>query len=124
MPVYPGNDLATLLYENRQAFLFIEEPVKVGERSVAFQLRRERGASYPFGVSFEASFSANPGAFEIDIQIADRDEPGAYVTAATLDSANASFTARYDMTNLWPKYVSAVVVALTNAVNVTLMVTR
>jgi len=120
MPAYPGNNLAQILYENRQGLLFITEPVTVGEASIAFELRRERGAYYPWGCSFQVSFDGDPGAFEIDVQVADTDVDANYVTVATIDSAPG----RFDMTNLWPKYVRVLVVALANAVNATVMVTR
>jgi hypothetical protein len=120
MPAYPGNNLAKLLYENRQAFLFLAELVVAGEASHAYELRRERGASYPWGCSFQLSFSADPGAFEINIQVADTDVDTNYVTVATIDTAPG----RFDMTNLWPKFVRAQVGSITNAVNVTLLVTR
>lgn len=124
MPAYPGNDLAKLLYENQQAFLWNNEVAVVGSASIAFQLRRERGASYPFGASFELFFSGAPGVFEMDIQVADTDQDLRYITVATIAAVNANNVTRYDMTNLYPKYVRGKLVALANVVNTTLQVTR
>jgi hypothetical protein len=124
MPPYPGNDLAKLQYENTQVFLFNNEVITVGTPSVAFQLRRERGASYPFGASVEVSFSGDPGDFEFDVQIADTDNTNNYITIGEITSTNATFVGRYDITNLWPKYVRVLPVSLTNAVNATVLLTR
>jgi hypothetical protein len=124
MPGYPGNNLATLLYENRQAFLFQNERVSAGERSVAFQLRRTRGNFYPWGASFAVRFSGAPGTFAIDIQVADADEDASYVSVTTLNSVSGGNAARYDMMNIFPRFVRASVGSLGNAVNATLMVTR
>lgn len=124
MPNYPGNDLAELLYENKQAFFFNNEAITAARPSMAFQLRRERGASYPFALSVELFFSADPGVFEFDVQIADTDQDSHYITVAQLTAVNATFVTRYDMTNLWPKYIRILPVTLTNVVNATAMVTR
>jgi hypothetical protein len=121
MPGYPGNNLATLLYENRQAFLFQNETVNAGERSVAFQLRRTRGNFYPWGASFAVKFSGPPGAFTFDIEVADADEDANYVSVAQLSDTGES---RYDMMTIFPRFVRASVGSLGNAVSATLMVTR
>jgi hypothetical protein len=124
MPGYPGGGNAGLLRSNRQAFLFNNEIVAVGAASIAVQLERISHSSYPFGVSFQAKFSANPGVFGIDIQIADTDLDADYVTVATISASNATFVGRYDLTNLWPRFVRAHVSALGNSVGVTVLVTR
>lgn len=121
MPGYPGNNLATLLYENRQAFLFRNEAVSAGERSVAFQLRRTRGNFYPWGASFAVSFSAAPGAFTFNIEVADADEDADYVSVAQLSDTGSP---RFDMMTIFPRFVRASVGSVANAVNATVMVTR
>lgn len=105
--------------------MFNAEAVTAPEASIAFQLRRERGASYPFGCSLEVSFSADPGAFEIDIQMADLDVDSHYVTENVIAGGlNASFVGRLDLPIFWAKYIRAYVKTLTNPVNVTLLLTR
>ncbi len=133
MPPYPGNGLATLLRDNRQAYLWHNATVPVnaaqGSLSHAFQLERVNRAAYPWGVSFEVSFSGAPGAFEIDIMGANADigspSPGNFIQLGNITVVNASNVGRWDMpTNMWPKYVAGFVKTLTNAVTVTLQVTR
>jgi hypothetical protein len=125
MPGYPGADQAQLLYENRQAFLFQNETVAAGTASIAYQLRRERGAFYPWGMSLELSFSANPGTFEIDIETADTDDNAHYVTINTLTGGlNTFYVGRLELPSFWAKYVRAQVVSITNTVAVTILLTR
>jgi len=133
MPTYPGNNLATLQYENTQKFLFQNEFYGIGGgqqmpslnfRSIAYQLRRERGASIPFGASFELHFSGAPGAFAIDVQTADTDVDVNYVTVNTFNAVNANNSASIQLPAFWAKFVRAVIQTLTNPVNTTLMVTR
>lgn len=129
MPGYKGNGLATLLRSNQQGDLWLKESVPVGSYSTAFQLERISHSSYPWGLSFEAVFSADPGTFEIDILGANNDTgdpgPGNYVQLGTITSVNASFVGRLDMaSNMWPKFVRAYLKTLTNAVVVSLQVTR
>jgi hypothetical protein len=136
MPAYPGPGLAQLLRVNRQGFLWNVETVPVGSYpgslSQALQLERLDNAAYPWGASFEITFAANPTGFSINILGANTDAPQNYITLGTVTQASPTgqtgtggFIWRYDMaTNLWPKYVAAFMTSLTNAVNVTLTVTR
>ncbi len=125
MPPYTGPAQAKLILENRQVFLFQNETVGAGTSSIACQLRRERGNFYPFGMSLELSFSGDPGAFEVDIQTADTDQNAKYVTINMITAGlNASFTGRVELPAFWAKYVRAKIVTLTNAVAVTVLLTR
>lgn len=128
MPPYPGPEQATLLYENRQAYLFLTETAVIGTASVAYQLRRERGNSYPKGISIEIAFSVDPGAYEFDVQAADLDEPGHYVTVGSLGGAgsttNATFVSRLEFPQWYAKYVRLMPVTQTNAATVSALVTR
>jgi hypothetical protein len=133
MPSYPGNALATLLRDNRQAFLWQAETVPAsasqGSLSVSFQLERINRTMYPWGVSFECIFGGAPGAFEIDIVGSNTDiglpVPGYYVQLGNITSVNGANVGRWDMpSNMWPKYVAGYLKTLTNAVSVTLTVTR
>ena len=123
----PG--LAKLLYENQQAWLFggpgAYEALDAGISSVAFQLRRERGAFYPFGASFELAFNGAPGAFEIDLQTADIDEDSHYVTLTNFSTGlNSSNVGRIELPSFWARFVRAKIVTLTNSVGIQLLVTR
>lgn len=125
MPNYTNNGLAQLLYENRQAFLWNNETVVAGNSSIAFQLHRERGAFYPWGMSLELSFSGDPGAFEVDIETADVDIDTHYVTINTMTSGlNSSYVGRLELPSFWAKYVRAQVATLTNSVAITVLLTR
>jgi hypothetical protein len=133
MPGYSGNALAALLRDNQQAFLWQKEVIPAnaaqGSLSVAFQLERINRSFYPWGLSFEASFASAPGAFEIDIMGANTDigfpNPGYFIQLGNITSVNGSNVGRWDMAaNMWPKYVAAFMKTLTNAVAVTLQVTR
>ena len=125
MPGYPGTGQAQLIYENRQVFLFQNETVAAGTASIAFQLHRVRGSSYPFGMSLEIGFSADPGTFEVDIQTSDTDDNPHFVTINTVNSGlNSFFVGRVELPSFWAKYVRARVVTLTNAVAITVKLTR
>ena len=125
MPGYSGTAQAQLLYENRQVFLFENETVAAGTSSIAYQLRRERGAFYPWGISLEFWFSADPGAFEIDLQDADTDQDSHYVTVNAITTGlNASYVTRIELPSFYAKYVRVKLVTLTNAVNLSVLLTR
>lgn len=125
MPNYTGDAKAKLLNTNTQAYLWKAETlVGLPVASVAFQLSRIKSASYPFGVSYELRFSGAPGAFQLDIQDADTDVEENYVTIYTQSSVNSNNAARIELPNLWTKFVRGRLVTLTNAVAITLKVTR
>jgi hypothetical protein len=133
MPAYPGNGLAQLVAVNRMAYMWQNESVaanaSVGSLSMAYRLSRLDGAFYPWGASFEVSFSAAPGAFNIYIMGANTDigypAPGYYIQLGNIAVVNSSNVGRWDMpSNQWPTFVAAFMAQLTNSVNVTLSVTR
>lgn len=126
MPSYvAGNADLNLLYPEGQQFMWNAETVAGGTASTAFRLYRRRDTFYPFGASFELTFGGAPGVFEVDIQTADTDLAANYVTINTITGGlNASNIGRLELPNFWARYVRAVVVTLTNAVVVTVKVTR
>jgi hypothetical protein len=137
MPGYPGSGQAALIRENRQVFLFQNETIPAGtvnSASIAVQLERIRSLAYPWGVSFEIYFTdstgvtpANPGNFEVDVQTADVDENTHYCTISALTSVsslNSYFVGRIELPQFWAKYVRVYLKTLTNAVNITALVTR
>jgi hypothetical protein len=130
MPGYQ-NAQAVLLRQNQQRFLFQQEQVSAGRASTALQLERVNRSFYPWGVSFQVAFTdvngnpANPGTFEVDIQTSDIDQDAQYCTLNSVTGPlNAGYAARQELVNFWAKYVRAYVKTLTNAVYVTLLVTR
>lgn len=56
------------------------ETVAVGERSIAANLAPRPGGGSPAGVEVRVFANANPGAAEVDVQIANVDADGAYTT--------------------------------------------
>lgn len=132
MGAYPGPNQANFLRDNSLRYMWDNEPVVAGELSVAFMPERINRSFYPYGMSFEASFSGNPGVFEIDIMGANNDVQQNYVFLGSITSTNnaygsifAGYVGRWDMpSNMWPKYVAGYIKALANAVNVTLTVAK
>jgi hypothetical protein len=123
MPAYPGNGLAKLINANQQKYLFESETVAVGESSVAYQLERLPNVVYPWGMSFEFSFSGAPGTFQVDIQTADIDQDSHYVTINSLTGGlNTSNVGRIELPSFWAKYVRVNVVSFANAATVKLSV--
>jgi hypothetical protein len=126
MPSYPGTGQATLLNCNTQKFFWSKERIPVGGTSVAFELHRVRGNFYPWGAAIEVSFTGSPGAFEVDIQGAETDQDSNYVNLsnAVISVVNGNYVGRYDLMNVYPKFVRLRINALTNDVNITAKITR
>jgi hypothetical protein len=91
---------------------------------VAFQLERVRSAHYPWGFSVEVAFSGPPGAFEIDVMVADTDNPNYFISATNISAVNSGNVGRVDVLNSWAKYVAVYVKTLSNAVAITAQITR
>jgi hypothetical protein len=134
MSGYGGTGKAKLLRDNQQVFLFQQQVVAAGTASIAVQLERVNRSFYPWGVSFQVYFTdangnpSSPGTYEIDIQSSDIDADSQYCLEKSLigTNANASFVERLEFppNTFYAKYVRAVVKTLTNAVNVSVLVTR
>lgn len=126
MPPYAGTGKAQKINYNQQMFLWQNEAVAAGQQSLAVQLTRIEGRSYPWGAAVELSFSGPPGVFEVDVQASETDTAGSYVTVAKIQAVNASNVGRADLTPsiLYAKFLSLNMVSLTNAVNTTALVTR
>lgn len=94
------------------------EAVAAGGKSVPICLARS--ANLPNCVSVQLEFAADPGAFAVDLQVADTDADKYYVTKATLNTGlNPTFVGRMEVTNLVAKFARLKMVTKTNAVNVT-----
>ena len=127
MPGYSGTGQAKLINYNQQRRLWVAETVAAGASSIAVQLRRIEGQSYPWGCAFEITFSGAPGVFEVDAQTAETDTDANYVTVAQLAAVNASNVGRIDLTAATPffgKFVRLHMTALANAVTTSGIVTR
>lgn len=127
MPGYAGTGKATLLNYNQQGVFWQNEAVVVTNQSVAFQLERARQSFYPWGAAVEVAFSGAPGAFEVDILAAETDKAANYVKVGSITTVNASNVGRLDLTQQTPfygKYISLVMVTLTNVVTTTAVVSR
>jgi hypothetical protein len=133
MSAYPGNGQATLLGNNRQAYMWQSEIVPAGvypgSLSVGYRLSRIDGTFYPWGASFEVLFSGNPGVFEIDIVGCNLDQAQDYTYLGMINQVNSYvsgyYVGRWDMpSNIWVTFVAAYMKTLTNAVQTTLLVTR
>ena len=127
MPTYPGTGLAKLLNPNTQKFFCKNERIGAGSKTIAFELQRAKGAFYPWGAAIEVWFSGAPGDFEIDIQGAELDQDEHYLNlgmTAAITGVNASYVGRYDLLNLFPKFVRLYIKTLTNDVLVSAVITR
>jgi hypothetical protein len=128
MSAYAGINQAALLRENRQVFCWQNEAVPAsaptGSLSIAFQLERISRTSYPWGYSIEVAFSGNPGEFEVDVMVADTDNPNNYIQWTNITQVNSTNVGRVDVLDSWAKYVALYMKTLTNPVLVTGQLTR
>jgi hypothetical protein len=133
MPGYAGAGKATILRTNGVGILFSFQDgiISAPQLSVAFLLERISHSYYPWGLSWELTFSANPGNFEVDLVAANTDIATSYISLGSITQASTSgvvsgaYTYRYDMaSNIWPKYVAGYLKSLANSVNTSLVVTR
>jgi hypothetical protein len=113
-----------LLRKNRQVFLFNNESVGSGVSSMGVQLERISNSSYPWGAAFQVKFSGAPGVFQIDVQASETDVDGDYIPVASLTAVTTNNSTRFDMTNLFPKFVRVNIVTLTNSVNTTVILSH
>lgn len=126
MPGYDPSQTKLLRYNEQKMLLDNETINVVPEASIAVEINRTTGTYYPWGISFEIWFSANPGNCEIDIQTADFDKDSHYCTISSITQAdlNTNFVGRIELPQFWAKFVRAYVKTLTNSVGVSVMATR
>ena len=135
MPIYPatGPSTAILLNPNQSKFLFTVadrlatgNPLGTPLSSIAYQLERQKAASYPWGFAIEVKFNGAPGGnLELDVQGAEVDIDSHYVLLGTaITAVNSNNAARFDSTTVWPKYVRLQVVKLANDVQMDAIITR
>ena len=92
----------------------------VAVNSSSMQVCLKRCEHFPNVVSAQIKFSADPGAFQVDLQTADVDDDTLYATKVSLNSGlNANFVGRIEAVDVVAKFVRLRMVAKTNPVNVT-----
>ena len=121
---YPGAGQAKLLDTNQQCFLFQNTRVLAGQASIAVQLARVKGQSYPFGAAIQVLLGGAPCFFEIDVEGSEDDQEATYVSVVTIVAVNASNAGRASVGFTYPKFIRAKVITLTNDVPSTIWVTR
>lgn len=132
MSAYAGAGQAQFLKENSQAYAWGEpgtsESVAALSASLAFMLdRKPQPRYYPWGMAVEVQFSGAPGAFEVDVEAAEIDDPAHYVKVGSITTVNASNVGRLDITSSTPffgRFVRLYMASLTNAVDTTAIVVR
>lgn len=112
MPAYSALAPITALYPGDSKVVWSAESPATGSTSdrVAIGGAALEGHGHESMLAFELSFSAAPGTFQVDIQVADRDVNGAFTTetATTITTVNASFVYRIEMWPLVGKFVRAI----------------
>ena len=126
MPVYQGTGMAEHIHTSEQKVLFANERIAVGVASKSLFFQKIRGNYYPPYISFQLSYSGDPGTSQIDVQVSDVDVDSNYVTIMSLVNSdlNSSFVGRIELTNFCARYVRVKQVTLTNDVNITVLATR
>lgn len=103
------------------------ESIAAGGKSQAFNLPEGTNVGAQRNVSIEINFSGAPGAFEIDVQVADTDTDAAYIqdsgAAFVINAVNANNWARTELL-VNAKYIRLYMKNLTNAVNVIAKLSR
>jgi hypothetical protein len=97
------------------------QPIVAGTISQPIGLHRTNSDE---AISVTVQFSADPGAFQIDLQTSDTNTPNAFVSLESLDTGelNASFYGRFEVSNIGTRYIQLAVISVTNAVNCTITV--
>ncbi len=129
MPNY--NTLAAIpipaIYPGDQFLLFNAEQPTAPQASQQVCLANAPNATSLPGVAVEISFSAAPGAFNVQVQEADTDIDAAYITiptTGTITAVSATNFARVEFPTLKAKFLRILLSSRTNAVNLTAKVTR
>jgi len=129
MPVYGSGTLIGTLSAGQQITVWNHELISVASppsppeemSSIAVGLHRD--GNFPSCLSVEVEFEANPGAFQLDLQTADTNVSRFFVTKASMTTGlNGNFVGRMEVLNVVAKYARVNMVALTNAVKVTVKI--
>jgi len=129
MPNYQGSgNTGPLLYENRQGIFWYNEAPAAGVASVGFQLGHSKGNGRQGMISINIFFAANPGAYQVNVELADFDTATAWVPAAQLgpgsSTLNANFTTRQTLNSVGSDFIRLAMVANPNNVAMIALVSR
>jgi hypothetical protein len=127
MPNY--NTVASIpipaIYPGDQILLFNAEQPTPPQASQQVALGNAYDNASTQAVSIEIQFSGAPGAFSIQPQVADTDTDTAYVSeGAAVTTVNSSNYARVELTSIKAKFLRVLLSSRTNAVNLTVKVSR
>lgn len=119
MPGYSLLGNITALYQGDSINFWASEAVVVGSSSVQAALAPSIGSEGQ-AASVEIAFSADPGAFQIDVQTSDTDNDIDYVTETSITGGmNSHFVCRTEISNPFvAKFWRLNLVALTNGVTI------
>ncbi len=142
-PSGPGGPFASVLRRGQSAYLFglptktppiisdanlTLETVAAGTASIPLCIASGEPSNSPPMITVELRFSGAPGAFELDVQEADTDADGFYVTpsavAYQVTAVDANQVARVDLSPTGGKFLRVLMKTLTNAVNTSVKVSR
>lgn len=130
MPAYASNPTLTAIYPGDLTTVWNAEQPAPGNggaaASVAIALPQYEGGQVP-GFAVDGKFSAAPGAFEVDVQVAEVDADSNYQTISggniiAVDAVNNTF--HLDGAQVVAKFVRLLMRSRTNAVNITATVTK
>jgi len=130
MSTYPtgnGNQWPPIaLWPGDTKLLFNAEALTAPQASDRVALGMGPYDNVPASLSVELIFSADPGAFEADLQDADTDADANYVDVpgGQLTGVNASFVGRIELVPIKGRFVRLNLKTLTNAVNCTARIVR
>lgn len=126
MPAYATTTNPTALYPGDQVSVFSAESLTTGTASKQVAIA-EILAGNAGKLTVEIKFSADPGAFQIDLQRADTDTADAYITmpGTSITSVNSTFYARLDLSPFTGTFVRLIPTAQpANAVTCTAKICR
>jgi hypothetical protein len=127
MPNYITSGNITAIYPGDQFLLFNAEQPAPGQASQQVCLANAPNATSLPGAAVEIFFSAAPGAFNVQVQEADTDTDAAYITiptTGTITTVSGTNFARVEFPTLKAKFLRVLLSTRTNAVNLTVKVTR
>ena len=129
MPNYPGiGQTGSLLYQNRQGIFWSMEIPAIGSMSRAFQLGHCKGNGWQGSMSVDVLFATDPGAYQVDVMVADFDQLSAYVVMYSLggtnSTTNANFASRLALNSFVGQFIALRMTSRTNNVACTALVSR
>lgn len=117
MPLY-GSATPITLEAGRPASVWKNETLTLPANAKSQAVFMRRQANMPNCLSVEIQFSAAPGAFGIDLEVADTDADAFYVMKQSVSALGSGLVARLEVTNLVAKFARLRMVTRTNSVAV------